>query len=124
MYTRIVDGNSVLDVYGAAMIAVNRARDGQGPSFLEFQTYRMRGHAGAGSDIHLGYRPAEEVGHWEAKCPVSTYRGQLLSEGLVTKDSLDEMEKEIEAEIDEAFRFARGSPLPAKEDLFLHLFSE
>lgn len=124
MYTRIVDGNSVLDVYEAAKTAVNRARSGQGPSFIECKTYRVRGHAGAGSDAKLGYRTAEEITAWEAKCPVATFRNKLLSERVITEQELAEMEQEIDVEIDEAFRFAQESSLPKKEDLLLYLFKE
>lgn len=124
MYTRMVDGNSVLKVYEAAKTAVNRARNGQGPSFIECKTYRIRGHAGAGSDAKLGYRTAEEIAAWEANCPVSTLRDQLLSERVISEQELVEIEKEIDAEIDEAFRFAQKSPLPKKEDLLLYLFKE
>ena len=124
MYTRIVDGNSVLDVYEAAKTAVNRARSGQGPSFIECKTYRVRGHAGAGSDATLGYRTAEEIAVWEAKCPVVTFRDKLLSERVITEQERKKMEKEIDVEIDEAFRFAQESPLPKKEDLLLYLFKE
>jgi len=124
MYTRMVDGNSVLRVYDAAKTAVNRARNGQGPSFIECKTYRIRGHAGAGSDAKLGYRTAEEIAAWEAKCPVSTLRDQLLSERVISEQELAEMERKIDAEIEEAFRFAQESPLPKKEDLLLYLFKE
>ncbi len=124
MYTRMVDGNSVLKVYEAAKTAVNRARNGQGPSFIECKTYRIRGHAGAGSDAKLGYRTAEEIAAWEAKCPVSTFRDQLLSERVISEQELAEMERKIDAEIEEAFRFAQESPLPKKEDLLLYLFKE
>ncbi|MBM3303080.1 MAG: thiamine pyrophosphate-dependent dehydrogenase E1 component subunit alpha [Deltaproteobacteria bacterium] len=124
MYTRIVDGNSVLAVYEAAKTAVNRARGGQGPSFIECKTYRVRGHAGSGSDASLGYRTAEEIAEWEAKCPVTTFRDKLLGERLISDQELEEMEKAIEEEIDEAFAFAQSSPLPRAEDLSLYVFKE
>jgi TPP-dependent pyruvate/acetoin dehydrogenase alpha subunit len=124
MYTRMVDGNSVLKVYDAAQTAVNRARNGQGPSFIECKTYRIRGHAGAGSDAKLGYRTDEEIAAWEAKCPVSTLRDQLLSGRVISEQELAEMERKIDAEIEQAFRFAQESPLPKKEDLLLYLFKE
>jgi TPP-dependent pyruvate/acetoin dehydrogenase alpha subunit len=124
MYTRMVDGNSVLKVYDVAKTAVNRARNGQGPSFIECKTYRIRGHAGAGSDAKLGYRTDEEIAAWEAKCPVSTLRDQLLSERVISEQELAEMERKIDAEIEQAFRFAQESPLPKKEDLLLYLFKE
>ena len=124
MYTRTLDGNSVLDVYEATNLAVNRARNGQGPSFIECKTYRVRGHAGAGSDAALGYRTAEEIAAWEAKCPVSTFRNKLLSQQMITEQELGEMENDIDVEIDAALRFAQESPLPKKEDLLLYLFDE
>lgn len=124
MYTNIVDGNSVLEVFESARTAVNRARDGRGPSFIECKTYRMRGHAGAGSDAKLGYRMAEEIIAWEAKCPVGAFRKKLLSEQMVREGELRKIEEKIESEIDEAFRFAQESPLPKKEDLLLYLYKE
>lgn len=122
MFSGVVDGNSIQDVYEAAKAAVERARNGEGPSFIECKTYRMRGHAGAGSDVSLGYRGADEVVQWEAKCPLMTFRRQLLTEGAVNERQLSEMEREIDAEIEEAFAWAEKSPLPRKEDLLRHLF--
>lgn len=119
-----VDGNDVLAVYQAARAAVARARAGQGPSFIECETYRLRRHAGAGSDAKLGYRTAEEIAAWEAKCPVATFRDKLLSERVINEQDLAEMEKAIDAEISQAFRFAQQSPLPRGSDLLRYLFSE
>jgi pyruvate dehydrogenase E1 component alpha subunit len=124
LFTRLVNGNAVTEVYGAAKEAVERARSGEGPSFIECRTYRMRGHAGAGSDAHLGYRSAEEIMEWEKKCPVSTFREALLSAHIVSPDDLVKMEADIDGELDSAFRFAQGSPLPAKDDVLNYLFSE
>jgi len=124
MFTRKVNGNSVLEVYEAAKLAVDRARGGVGPSFIEGQTYRMRGHAGAGSDLHLGYRNAEELAAWEARCPVTFLRHLLLAESRISEETLAAMERTIDAEIEEAFRFARESPLPRREDLLRHLYRE
>jgi len=124
MYSRIVDGNSILEIYAVAQEAISLARRGQGPSFIECKTYRVRGHSGAGSDAKLGYRPAEEIASWEAKCPVTTFRSLLLREEMITEERLSNMEKEIDHEIDEAFRFAQNSPLPGREQLLQHLFHE
>jgi TPP-dependent pyruvate/acetoin dehydrogenase alpha subunit len=124
MFTRKVDGNSVLEVYEAAKEAVDRARGGLGPSFIEGQTYRMRGHAGAGSDLHLGYRSAEELAAWESRCPVAFLRHHLLTESWISEETLAEMERTIDSEIEEAFRFARESPLPRREDLLRYLYKE
>jgi pyruvate dehydrogenase E1 component alpha subunit len=124
MYTKAVDGNSVLDVYEAARVAVKRARDGHGPAFIECKTYRMRGHAGVGSDAKLGYRTAQEIAEWEAKCPVDVFRDKLLAQGLITRQEIQKMESEINLEIDEAFQFAQASPLPSRDDLLCYLFEE
>lgn len=120
----IVDGNSVLEVYEAAQAAVARARLGEGPSFLECKTYRVRGHAGSWSDEKLGYRSAEDIRTWEAKCPVAAFQQQLLTEGVLTDESITGMISTIDAEIEEAFQFAWESPLPRGEDLHLYLYRE
>jgi len=124
VHSFMVDGNSVLEVYEASREAVERARSGEGPSFIECKTYRVRGHAGSGPDTMLGYRTADEVADWEAKCPVTRFRDKLLAERVITEERLADMEHEIEAEINEAFRSARESPLPREEDLGLYLFRE
>ncbi|MBU4185176.1 MAG: thiamine pyrophosphate-dependent dehydrogenase E1 component subunit alpha [Proteobacteria bacterium] len=124
MFTKTVDGNAVLEVYEATREAAFRARNGQGPSFIECKTYRMRGHAGAGSDVRLGYRPAEEISFWESKCPVTTFREKLLQKGLISQKDVKDMEKDIAFEIDEAFHFAQESPLPKGEHILQYLLSE
>lgn len=124
MFTKTVDGNAVLEVYEAAEEAVFQARNGQRPSFIECKTYRVRGHAGAGSDVKLGYRSVEEIRFWESKCPVTTFREELLKQGLITKNDIQDMGKDIDFEIDEAFRFAQESPLPKGEHILQYLLSE
>jgi len=124
MLTKTVNGNAVLEVYKATKEAVSRARNGQGPSFIECKTYRMRGHAGAGSDTRLGYRSAEEISSWESKCPVATFSEELLQKGLMTQRDTQDMEENIDLEIEEAFQFAQESPLPKGEHILQYLFSE
>ncbi len=124
MDTNRVDGNSVLDVYAAAHRAVHRARHGQGPSFIECETYRMRGHAGAGSDVRLGYRTADEIASWEARCPVSSFQNILFREGILGPEERERMEQEIGKEIDAAFSFARESPFPEPEHVESHLYRD
>jgi acetoin:2,6-dichlorophenolindophenol oxidoreductase subunit alpha len=124
MLTKTVDGNAVLEVYEATREAASRARNGQGPSFIECKTYRMRGHAGAGSDAKLGYRSAEEISTWETRCPVATFSEELLQKGLMTQKDIQDMEENIDLEIEEAFRFAQESPLPKGEHILQYLFSE
>ncbi len=122
LLTMKIDGNDVLSVHEAAVRAVARARSGQGPSFIECATYRMRGHAGAGSDAHLGHRCQADIDDWAAKCPVESLRGRLRDQGILSSIEADDMERQIEAEISDAFAYAQSSPLPRGEDLERNLF--
>jgi len=122
--TRMIDGNDVLKVYEAGDQAVRRARAGEGPSFIECETYRMLGHAGCAAQEPTGYRDLQEVEAWREKCPLWNFHGRLLSEGVLTQEELDSMEQKIQIEIDEAFVFAGESPTPEKQDLHKYLFKE
>jgi len=124
MASALVDGNDVFAVYDAAKAAVERARKGAGPSFLECRTYRMRGHAGSYSDAKLGYRTEEEIASWEAKDPVERLESQLLEQGVIDENEIARLEERIHAEIEEAFAFAQSSPLPGRDDLHRYLFRE
>jgi len=100
------DGNDVLAVHAHATRAVDRARRGEGPTLIEFQTYRVLEHCGVNADDDLGYRSLEEVNAWRARGPIE--RGSQL----VTDAELTRMTDEIESEIDEACTHARSAPWP------------
>lgn len=119
-----VDGNDVLAVYEAASKAVTRAREGEGPSFIECKTYRIRGHAGSYSDVSLGYRTEEELAQWEEKCPVRRVQERLLTEHAASEKDLDEMRETIDLEIKGAFERAQNDPLPPGQDVGLYVFKE
>jgi len=101
------DGNDVLAVYRHARTAVARARRGEGPSLLEFLTYRIFEHCGINEDHELGYRTLDEIRRWQAKGPLQKGK-RLASEADVRR-----MTTEIDAQIDAAFEYARSSPFPA-----------
>lgn len=124
LFSAKIDGNDVLAVHDAAQQAVDRARAGKGPSFIECMTYRVRGHGGVGSDAHLGHRTEEEIAEWEGRCPLETFKDALQSEGLLADEDLSEMERTMDEEIEAAFEFARSSPLPRGEDVAMHLYRE
>lgn len=124
LFSAKVDGNQVEEVLATAERAVARARAGEGPSFIECLTYRMRGHAGAGSDAHLGYRPQGEIACWEQRDPVTGLAERLLAAGQLDHAAMTAMDQAIAEELDQAFIFAKASPLPGAEELGLHLFSE
>ena len=124
LLTAMVDGNDVVKVYETAAEAIDRARSGLGPSFIECVTYRMRGHAGSYSDAKLGYRTQEEIDSWEQKCPIRRLRERLTSESLITESEMSVLEREIEEEITAAFEYAQSSPLPDKSDVLHHVFGK
>lgn len=101
-------GNDVMDVYKKSEEAVRWVREGKGPAFLEFDTYRHREHCGPNFDNDIGYRTEEEFLAWEKKCPLKICQDKLkLSEAEV-----ESLRGPIQKEIEEAFAFAESSPFP------------
>lgn len=111
------DGNDVEFVYRATKEAVERARRGEGPSFLLFKTYRWREHCGPNFDNHIGYRTEEEYLSWKARDPIDQYEAALRVANVITDAGVAAMHAQIAGEIDEAFAFALASPFPAVEEL-------
>ena len=109
----IVDGNDVLAVYEAARKAVGRAREGEGPMLVECKTYRQKGHSRVDP---ARYRGKEEVAEWLAKDPVKRFREKLLAEKVLSEKEIKSVEGEVSAEVEEAVKFAKDSPLPAPEE--------
>ena len=117
-----VDGGNVLEVYEAAFEAVERARDGGGPSLIESVSLRWRGHAGHDP---AKYVPTELLEHYMAeKDPVRNFSEWLLSEGVVTKDDIDEIQERVERAFEEGYGFAQASPFPEPGDVTKGLWVE
>lgn len=110
MASYCVDGNDVLAAYAAAEEAVERARSGGGPSFIECKTYRTRPHAEGMRDA--GYRTQEEVDAWKQRDPITLLRERILAASLASDDDFNRIDGEIKALVDEAAEFARNSPYP------------
>ena len=105
-----VDGMDVAAVYGETVRAVERARQGEGPTFLECVTYRYRGHSEADPHGGLSYRSKEELASWEGKCPVKRTRAFLLENRWITNADLEEMERRCRRILEESIAFAESSP--------------
>ena len=110
----IVDGNDVEAVYRATCEAVERARQGGGPSLIEAKTMRMLGHA-----IHDGaeYVPKELLAKWEKKDPVALYQARLLAEEVADEEELNEIRQRAAVEIEDAIDFAEASPHPEPDSV-------
>ncbi len=110
------DGNDVEAVLAMAREAVSRARGGEGPQFLELDTYRWREHCGPNFDDELNYRSAQEIAAGKAGDPLARTKAKLLQEGQISVAALDEMTQQINGEIEAAFAFALSSPIPNYRD--------
>jgi pyruvate dehydrogenase E1 component alpha subunit len=117
----VVDGNDVEAVYEATKKALAGVRAGKGPVFLEFMTYRWRGHYEQPGLTDL--RPADEIESWKQKCPVVCFERKLLKDGVATKKTLEEINARVNAQIQDAVDYALASPLPAPEDALEDVFS-
>jgi TPP-dependent pyruvate/acetoin dehydrogenase alpha subunit len=118
------DDNNVVSIATITQDAVERAREGYGPQFLEFDTYRWVEHCGPNWDDHLGYRPEGELSAWQEKCPIKRIRKWLTENSDMREQDFNEMEATIQKEIETAFEFALSSTIPDKKDLSRYLYAE
>jgi TPP-dependent pyruvate/acetoin dehydrogenase alpha subunit len=116
-----LDGNNVLEVYHAAQDAARRARDGEGPTFLECITYRQKGHS---RFEPAAYRPEGELDYWLQLDPIQRLKTVLMDENLFTDAEMERITSEVRDEIRSAIQFARSSPMPTVEDVLASVFSE
>ena len=116
-----VDGMDVLAVHDAVAAAVERARFGGGPTFVECETYRYVGHSRTDT---RGYRSREEEQEWKLRDPIPRLAAHLRDLGEATEDELRAIADEVAAELGEALRFAEDSPSPAPEDCLRNVFAE
>lgn len=116
-----VDGNDVLAVYEAACVAVERARRGEGPTLIECKTYRQKGHSRVDP---AKYRPREEVEGWLQRDPIKRLRHKLIQTVISTEAELQEIEKEVSSEIEDAVKFAVESTFPAPEEALEDVYAQ
>jgi TPP-dependent pyruvate/acetoin dehydrogenase alpha subunit len=104
----VVEGNDVWAVHEAAERAVSRARDGEGPTLLECETYRHFGHS---KSDPAPYRPKEELEEWKQRDPLTTARRRLAAEGT-DESELDAIEKRVTERMEKAAEDALAAPYP------------
>ena len=109
-----VDGMDVLAVEEAARKAAEAIRGGGGPHFLELRTYRFRAHSMYDPDR---YREKSEIEGWREHDPIAALTRQLTESGAIDAGGLETLEKDVEAEIDDALAFAEAGTLEPVEDL-------
>lgn len=116
-----VDGMDVMKVRGAAEKYIEWVREGNGPYFLEVMTYRYRGHSMGDPER---YRKPEEIKKWQEEDPIGIYHAYLKANNLASDEEIEAMEKQVEADVQDALQFAESSPEPAPETLFDNIYVE
>ena len=119
----IVDGMDVIAVHEAAVEAVERARQGGGPSLIEAKTYRFYNHHGI-QNLGLKYRPDEEVATWKQRDPIFTFEDRMIENGVVTRDKVDEIWAELRQDIETAIQFADDSPYPTPDQIMVDVYTK
>ena len=117
-----VDGNDILAVREVVLGAVERARKGDGPSFVEAVTYRIGAHSS--SDDPTRYRSDDEVKFWQKKDPIERFHKYLVARGLTTDARRAEIEAEVDAEVLAAIKEVEPLPPPSRESLFDDVYGE
>lgn len=122
-----VDGNNVIDVYKASEQAVNQCREGNGPFFIEFLTYRFRGHVGPDDNIqgsHTDIRPASEIQSWTKKDPIKLLRLFLIDNNILSESEISMISDEVGKEVEAATSFALNSNYPNPSELLKYVYKE
>ncbi len=123
IYTAGGDGNNILDVCDITKQAISRIQEGNGPAYLEFETYRWLEHCGPNFDNNIGYRTEEEYLVWRKRCPLENFAMKLEGMGILAEPQIVDMKAKIDSEIEEAFVFAKSSPFPEAMTLYSDVYA-
>jgi pyruvate dehydrogenase E1 component alpha subunit len=116
-----VDGTNVLAVHSAVGKAIERARSGKGPSFVECKTFRMTGHSAHDS---ADYVPKGLLQKWAKRDPILQLEKVLLGRKIITMRRIQELETEIHQQIDDAVAYAEARPMPDGADALKGVYCE
>jgi len=117
----VVDGMDVLAVYEATKEAVERARRGEGPTFIEAKCYRFSAHTSADDDRR--YRDPAEVAEWRKKDPLPLFQAYLRKTRVLDDGTLKAIEERVKGTVEDATQFAESSPYPRVEDVATHVYA-
>jgi pyruvate dehydrogenase E1 component alpha subunit len=116
----IVDGNNPVAVWLAAKEAIEKARKGECPTFLECKTYRLKGH---GVYDQAKYRSKDEVEAWLKKDPLINFKKSLIELNVLSESDVKSIEEEIKRELEEAVAFAQNSSILPFEELKNYVYA-
>jgi len=114
-----VNAMVVEEVHLAMAKAAERARKGEGPTLLEFRTYRYKGHS---MSDPAKYRTKEELESYKAQDPVEAVRSTVLAKGFATEEDLEVIDQKIKTIVDASVKFAEESPFPAASDAYTDVY--
>lgn len=117
-----VDGNDVLATYAVTQAALQRARDGQGPTFVEAYTYRMGAHTT--TDDPTRYRLSDDVEHWKLKDPIARVEVYLKRNGLADEAFFEAVRQEADDLGHHLREGCKALPDPKPLDMFDHVYAE
>lgn len=115
-----VDGMDITAVNEAVTEAREHARNGEGPTFIEADTYRFHGHFEGDEEL---YRDEDEVEEWRKRDPITDFSERLIERDELTDAEFDEMQAEIESEIEDAIAYAQDADEPTPEEAYDDMFS-
>jgi 2-oxoisovalerate dehydrogenase E1 component alpha subunit len=117
-----VDGTRVFEVYEAVLEAVEHARQGNGPTVIEANMYRLTPHSS--DDDDRSYRTREEVETHKKDDPIILAKQLLIDEGLMTEEEYVQLEEKAKAEVDQAVKAAQEAPYPKGEDAATPVYTQ
>jgi pyruvate dehydrogenase E1 component alpha subunit len=121
MPSESVNAMRVEDVHHAVARAAERARNGEGPTLLEFRTYRYKGHSMSDPGK---YRTKEEVEEYKQLDPIEAVKATIIEHGYATEADLEAMEAKIMKQVEESVEFAESSAFPDQREAMTEIYYE
>jgi pyruvate dehydrogenase E1 component alpha subunit len=118
-----VDGMNLLDTYEKAKEVVNYVRTEQKPYLIEVMNYRFSGHGAADNDRQL-YRTKEEEDENMKRDPIKQLEAYLTQHNIMTREKMEAIEAEIEAQVEEIYEAADAAPHPDKHEVYDHVYTD
>lgn len=119
----VVDGMDATAVYHATEQAVERARNGGGPTLIECKTYRYYDHVGM-RGMGKNYRTEDEVEEWKKRDPIEAIERQMIAAGLCSQAQIDAVYESVNKDIEDAIQFAFDAPFPDPSELLEDVYCE
>lgn len=117
--TEVVDGQDVLKMYEVTQRAIEHAKSGEGPFFIEAMTYRFRGHSMADPET---YREKDEIEEHRAEDPIDLFKQQLIEAEIADDSDFEEIEAQVETQMEEAIAFADESEFPEPSTIYDYVY--